>query len=97
MQRLAIRAAAAAMGFALSSASAATQGPASSFDRGHGQQTWQNPGYAQLVSKCTTPPKPFGIKVSTQTEPPKLDFPPPSAAIPGVIAAGKSWKTVWAW
>ena len=69
----------------------------SQLDRGHGQQTWQNPGYAKLVSACKTPPKPFGIKVSTATEPPKLDFPPPSAAIDGVIAAGQSWKTVWAW
>ena len=76
---------------------AAADGPASSFDRGHGLQTWQNPGYAALVGRCKTPPKPFGIKVSTATEPPKLDFPPPSAAIPGVIAAGQSWKTVWAW
>ena len=87
-----------ALGLVLSLAAAAeAEGPASSFDRGHGQQSWQNPGYAQLVTKCRTPPKAFGIKVSTQTEPPKLDFPPPSAAIPGVIAAGQSWKTVWAW
>ena len=84
-----------ALGFALSMATAAAaRGPAASFDRGHGQQTWQNPGFAQLVSKCKTPPKPFGIKISTQTEPPKLDFPAPSAAM---IASGQSWKTVWAW
>jgi gluconolactonase len=73
------------------------QSPSSAFDRGHGQQTWQNPGYAQLVAGCKTPPKSFGIPISKMTEPPKLDFPPPSAAIPGVIAAGRSWKTVWAW
>ncbi len=76
---------------------AAADGPPSSFDRGHGQQTWQNPGYAKLVAGCRTPPKPFGIPISKATEPPKLDFPPPSAAIEGVIAAGQSWKTVWAW
>ena len=77
--------------------SASAQSPPSALDRGHGQQTWQNPGYAKLVAGCKTPPKPFGIRVSTATEPPKLDFPPPSAAIRGVIAAGQSWKTVWAW
>ncbi len=87
-----------AFGLALSlSASALADGPASSFDRGHGQQTWQSPDYAKLVTACKTPPKPFGIPISKMTEPPKLDFPPPSAAIPGVIAAGQSWKTVWAW
>ncbi len=88
--------AAAALGLALAGTAAAQSLP-SQLDRGHGQQTWQNPGYAKLVSACKTPPAPFGIKVSTQTEPPKLDFPPPSPAIPGVIAAGQSWKTVWAW
>ena len=83
---------------ALGGASAAARsGPASAFDRGHGLQTWQNPGYAQLVSRCKTPPRPFGIPISKATEPPKLAFPPPSAAIPGVIAAGQSWTTVWAW
>ena len=88
-----------ALSLALSvgAALAQTPGPASSFDRGHGQQTWQNPGYAALVAKCKTPPKAFGIPISKATEPPKLEFPAPSAAIPGVIAAGQSWKTVWAW
>ncbi len=76
---------------------AMAEGPASSFDRGHGLQTWQNPGYAQLVSRCKTPPKPFGIPISKATEPPELVFPPPAAAIPGVIAAGRTWTTVWAW
>ena len=86
------------LGIALALAgTAAADGPASSFDRGHGQQTWQNPGYAALVGKCHTPPKAFGIPISKQTEPPQLAFPPVSAAIPGVIAAGQSWKTVWAW
>ena len=77
-------------------ASAAPQAP-SAFDRGHGQQTWQNPGYAALVATCKTPPAAFGIPISKAVEPPRLDFPPPSAAIPGVIAPGQTWKTVWAW
>ena len=88
-----------ALGLALGlgGASAAAEGPSSAFDRGHGQQTWQNPGYAQLAAKCMTPPKPTGIPISKATQPPQLVFPPPSAAIPGVIAAGQSWTTVWAW
>ena len=49
------------------------------------------------MAGCRTPPKPFAIPVSTATEPPVLEFPGPSAAIPGVIAAGRSWTTVWAW
>jgi gluconolactonase len=81
----------------LGASAARAQSPSSAFDRGHGQQTWQNPGYAQLITGCKTPPKPFGIPISKMTEPPKLAFPPPSAAIAGVIAAGQSWKTVWAW
>ena len=90
-------AAAISLALCLGVAQAGAQSPASSFDRGHGQQTWQNPGYAELVSKCRTPPKPFGIPISKMTEPPTLAFPPPSVAIPGVIAAGQSWKTVFAW
>ncbi len=88
--------AAAALSLVLSGAAAAQSLP-SQLDRGHGRQTWQNPGYAKLLSACKTPPKPFGIPISKMIEPPKLDFPPPSTAIPGVIAAGQSWKTVWAW
>ena len=89
----------AALGLALclGGASASGQSLSATFDRGHGQQTWQNPGYAQLVSGCKTPPRPFGIPVSHDTTPPTLAFPPPSTAIPGVIAAGRTWKTVWAW
>ena len=99
MWSLANRADVVALGLVLSLGSAAASAPSlpSGLGRGHGQQTWQNAGYAQLVSRCRTPPKPFGIPISKMTEPPKLAFPPPSAAIPGVIAQGRSWKTVWAW
>ena len=88
-----------ALGAALSTAAAAAPapGPASSFDRGHGLQTWQQPGYAKLVAGCKTPPPAFGIPLSHNTEAPTLAFPGPSVAIPGVIAAGQAWKTVWAW
>jgi gluconolactonase len=81
----------------LTSAAMAAPAPSSSFDRGHGQQTWQNPGFAALIARCKSPPQPFAIPVSKATEPPTLAFPPPSTAIPGVIAAGRTWKTVWAW
>jgi gluconolactonase len=91
------RVAAIAAATSLAGAAALAQDPSSSFDRGHGMQTWQNPGYAALVSRCKTPPKPFGIPISKETEPPALVLPPPSDAIPGVLAAGQSWKTVWAW
>jgi len=86
------------LGLALSLAGAAlAQSLPSELDRGHGQQTWQNPGYAALMARCKTP-KPFrGIPISKMTEPPPLDFPPPTAGIEGVIAPGQSWKTVWAW
>ena len=81
----------------LGAAAALAQSPPSKLDRGHGLQTWQDPGYAALVSRCKTPPQPFGIPVSRNTEPPSLAFPGPSTAIPGVIAAGRIWKSVWAW
>ena len=93
-------AAALSLSLALAGAAAGAESaaqPASKFDRGHGLQTWQHPSYAQLIARCKAPPKPFAIPVSKATEPPKLEFPPPSAAIAGVIASGQSWKTVWAW
>jgi gluconolactonase len=98
MAGFATTAGALALGVGLSiCAGALAQSPPSALDRGHGLQTWQNPGYAEFAARCKTPPKAFGIPISKMTEPPKLDFPPPSAGIKGVIAAGKSWKTVWAW
>jgi len=81
----------------LGAASALAQTPSARFDRGHGLQTWQHPGYAQLVSHCKTPPAAFGIPVSHNTEPPALEFPPPTTAIPGVIAAGRNWTSMWTW
>jgi len=81
----------------LAAGAATAGGAASTFDRGHGLQTWQNPGYGQLVSRCKAPPKPFAIPVSKNTEAPTPALPPPSTAIPGVIAAGRTWTTVWAW
>src|SRR5262249_2198562 len=82
-------------------ATVAAQRPSSSFDRGHSQQAWQNSGFAALIAKCKTPPKPFAIGGGQAT--PANPAPPPAPAlpkpdaIPGVIAAGQSWKVVWSW
>jgi len=77
------------------------QSPSSSFARGSGQQSWQNPGIKNVLAKCKNPPKPFSIPGAGQSanasaEPP-VPVLPPTTAIPGVLAAGQSWKVVWAW
>jgi sugar lactone lactonase YvrE len=63
-------------------------------------QSWQNPAIKATLAKCKTPPKPFGIPVDTSAAanaaPPPLALPSPTA-IPGVLAAGQSWKIVWSW
>jgi gluconolactonase len=74
--------------------------PSSAFPRGNSQQAWQHPGHAALVAKCKVKPAPFGIQISKEPQPatPPPDPPvKPSPAIPNVIAAGQSWKTVWDW
>jgi sugar lactone lactonase YvrE len=80
------------------------QGPSSSFDRGSSLQTWQNPGHAALVAGCKTKPEPFRIggaqaanAPANTAPPPEPPAPPPSTEIPGVIAAGQTWKVVWQW
>jgi sugar lactone lactonase YvrE len=80
-------------------ASVSAQGPASSFARGGSQQSWQNPGLKNVLAKCKTPPKPFGFPIAQNTKPapPEPPAPPASTAIPGVIAAGQTWKVVWQW
>jgi sugar lactone lactonase YvrE len=88
---------AALVGCAVAAVSA--QGPASSFARGGSQQSWQNPGLKNVLAKCKTPPKPFGFPIAQNTKPapPEPPAPPASTAIPGVIAAGQTWKVVWQW
>jgi gluconolactonase len=75
------------------------QGPASSFARGSSQQSWQNPGLKAVLAKCKTPPPPFGFPIAQNTKPAPPEPPPSpsSMAIPGVIAAGQTWKVVWQW
>src|SRR5262249_17629400 len=72
------------------------------FDRGHGMQSWQDPGLAAVVAKCKTAPQPFRIggganAAANAGPPPEPPAPPPSKAIPGVIAANQAWKIVWSW
>ena len=82
-------------------ATAAAQQPSSAFDRGNSQQSWQNPGLAAVLAKCSNKPQPFRISgdgdASTARSPPPPPALPTPAAIPGVIAANQSWKVVWAW
>src|SRR5580698_1023030 len=76
------------------------QSPSSSFPRGSSLQSWQNPGLKNVLAKCKNPPKPFGIPIvqsaSTNAAPPEPVL-PVTTAIPGVLAAGQSWKVVWSW
>ena len=80
---------------------AAAQSPASSFPRGSSKQAWQDPGIKDVLATCKIPPAPFGIPVPPpspqNTAAPPDPVMPASTAIPGVIAAGQTWKTVWAW
>ena len=86
---------------------AAAQGPSSSHPRGSGLQAWQNPGLPAVLAKCRNP-LPLNSERLKQVAdanadpanagaPPEWAPLPSSTAIPGVIAAGQSWKTVWSW
>jgi hypothetical protein len=73
------------------------QSPSSSFPRGNSLQSWQNPGLAAVLAKCQKRPAPFSIPGGSPADaspPPSL---PRSTEIPGVIAAGQTWKVVWSW
>jgi gluconolactonase len=83
------------------SASAFAQHPSSAFDRGHGLQAFQDPGLAAITATCKAPPpvrpaRGGGATAGNSAAPPAPSLPAPDA-IPGVIAAGQSWKVVWAW
>jgi len=75
--------------------------PSSSFPRGSSLQSWQNPGIKDVLAKCKNPPSPFSIpgagKSANANAAPPVPALPPTAAIPGVLAAGQSWKVVWSW
>jgi len=83
------------------SATASSQQPSSAFDRGHSLQAFQDPGLTAITSRCKTPPPVRaapggGVAAANSAAPPAPALPAPDA-IPGVIAAGQSWKVVWAW
>src|SRR5579872_6518679 len=77
------------------------QSPSSSFPRGSSMQSWQNPGLKSVLAKCRNPPKPFSIPAAGRSANANAAPPDPvlpaTAAIPGVLAAGQSWKVVWSW
>lgn len=83
----------------LGCASAAADSPSSAFDRGHSLQSWQDPGLGAVLAECANPPAPFAIGAgqAAADPPPAPALPPASEAIPGVIAAGATWRVVWAW
>ena len=84
----------------LAAATASAQSPSSSFARGASLQAWQDPGLARVLAECEHPPQPFGFGGAepTDTAPPPLAQPPAvSTEIPGVIAAGQTWRVVWSW
>jgi gluconolactonase len=82
-------------------ASGSAQSPSSAFPRGNSLQAWQDPGLPAVLEKCDTKPQPFGIGRGGQgaeaAAPPPAPALPTSTEIPGVIAAGQTWKVVWSW
>ncbi len=70
---------AAAVFLGCAAATAVAQKPSSAFDRGHGQQAWQNSGYAAVAAKCKTPPKAPSIGGGAATRPAR---PSPAPALP---------------
>jgi gluconolactonase len=88
-------------------ASVSAQSPSSTFARGSSLQAWQNPGYPDVLTKCKNPPPSAADRAAqvataradpaNAAPPPEAPPPPVSTAIPGVIAAGQSWKAVWSW
>src|SRR5262245_40346971 len=86
---------------ALVTSTASAQSPSSSFPRGSSMQSWQNQGLKSVLAKCKNPPQPFSIPGAGQSANANAAPPDPvlpaTAAIPGVLAAGQSWKVVWSW
>ncbi|HEX6997690.1 MAG TPA: SMP-30/gluconolactonase/LRE family protein [Gammaproteobacteria bacterium] len=89
------------LGCAASAASA--QSPSSAFARGNSLQAWQDPGLPAVLARCAHPPEPFALGGgggggrAADASPPPPPALPTSEAIPGVIAAGQTWKVVWSW
>jgi gluconolactonase len=83
------------------SANAAAPQPSSSFDRGQSLQAGQDPGLAAVTARCRNAPAPprarGGAATAANSAAPPAPVLPPTEAIPGVLAAGQSWKVVWSW
>ncbi len=81
--------------------SSSSGSPSSAFPRGSSMQNWQNPELKNVLAKCQNPPQPFSIPIAGNSAnanaAPPLPALPSTAAIPGVLAAGQSWKIVWSW
>jgi sugar lactone lactonase YvrE len=64
-------------------------------------QSWQSPGIKDVLAKCKNPPQAFSIpgagKSANANAAPPVPALPSTTAIPGVLAAGQSWKVVWSW
>lgn len=72
------------------------------FAPGDSLQSWQDPRLPTVLSGCSNPADPFAIpgSGSGMAEPIAEQAPEISAvstAIPGVIATGQRWETVWWW
>lgn len=78
---------------------AAAQSPSSAFARGESLQAWQDPGLPAVLDQCRNRPPAFrlGGGASADTAPPPPPALPTSEEIPGVIAAGETWRVVWSW
>jgi gluconolactonase len=85
----------------LVAAGASAQQPSSAFDRGRSLQAFQDPGLPAVTARCKTPPpvRPArgGAPTATNSAAPPAPALPAPEAIPGIIAAGQSWKVVWSW
>lgn len=77
------------------------QNVSDAFDPGYSLQSWQNPQLAKVRANCRNPAPAFAIPArepqSGLVVPEPRQIVPASSAIPGVIAAGQSWETVWSW
>jgi len=83
-------------------ATALAQSPSTAFDRGTSLQSWQASGLGDVIAGCQNPPGPFSIgggqsASANAAPPPAPALPPPSSSIPGVIAAGQTWRVAWSW
>jgi gluconolactonase len=84
-------------------ATVSAQAPSSTFARGDSRQAWQDPGLRGVLATCKNPAQPFSIPIqpsSSEQQASAVSVEAGAGAgggIPGVIAAGQTWKAVWSW